>query len=41
MKAFVAALAAIAIVSTGAWFALEHAGFSAAARGTGANVRLD
>ncbi len=41
MKAMIAAVAAMILISVAAWFALERAGFSAADRGSGTAVRLD
>lgn len=40
MKAFVAACAAMIVISVGAWAALNNAGFSAAETHSGASVRL-
>ncbi|MGR3502586.1 hypothetical protein [Pseudaestuariivita sp.] len=41
MKAMMAGFAAMVLISVGAYFALQEAGFSAAEQGSGDNVRLD
>ncbi|WP_272874387.1 hypothetical protein [Pseudaestuariivita rosea] len=41
MKTMLIAFAATAVISVGAWYALDLIGFSAAEQGTGAAVRLD
>lgn len=41
MKAMLTAFVAIAVISTGAWFGLDRAGFSAAEQGSSNTVRLD
>jgi hypothetical protein len=41
MKAMLSAFAAIAVISVAAWYGLDRAGFSAAERTSGADVRLD
>jgi hypothetical protein len=41
MKAMLTGFAAMAVISVGAWYALGEMGFSAADKGSGANVRLD
>jgi hypothetical protein len=41
MKAMLTGFAAMAVISVGAWYTLGEMGFSAADKGSGANVRLD
>ena len=41
MKAMLLAFVAIAVISVGAYFGLDNAGFSAAEREAGPAVRLD
>ena len=41
MRAMFLAFAAIAVIAVGAWYGLNHAGFSSAERTAGDAVRLD
>ena len=41
MNAFLAALAAIAVIGVGAYFALQETGFSSSERQAAPSVRLD
>jgi len=41
MRAMLLAFLAIAVIATGAWYALQYAGFSTADETTSPNVRRD